>query len=346
MKISVLHAGLAEPHAGWIAVDEFGGILAKLFNAEILSTKKASGSGLRGLFNGGKRYEAAKTDGGDALIVIARQPGGLSMINGIKDCRKKFDRIFGVVTDSYFHAGYMEESALYDMITVTAHEDVAFPQEKFGIRVEQMYQGADCLQWAPRSAKKREIDIIGFGRIPKNYHSAFTRTFHSPDSPYLYLHSPLGNLTGESVPIERGMLFKLLHRTRMSLAFNLFVDTEGNRPRSMMVTSRWMESLLAGCIVAGKKPVSRMADEMLFWPEVTVELSDNPGEATNELKQILADNDRLEVQRRINMANMIRHHDWRHRITDFCTMTGLPRPATLPDDIERLEALAEQTMKN
>lgn len=72
------------------------------------------------------------------------------------------------------------------------------------------------------------------------------------------------------------MLFKLLHRSRISLAFHLFVEPQGNRPRSMMVTSRWLESLLSGCIVAGKRPVSRMADDMLFWPGATTELSDEP----------------------------------------------------------------------
>jgi len=345
MKVSVLHAGIAEPHAGWAAVDELGIIFANLFDAEILSTKTPSRSGLLGYFHE-KKSEKIATSGGDALIVVARHPGGLSMINSIKECRQKFDRIFGVVTDSYFHAGYLKETALYDMITVTAHEDMTYPREKFSIRVEQMYQGADCLQWVPRTAQLRAIDMIGFGRMPNRYHSAFTKEFHSPTSPYIYLHSPLGNLKGESVALERGMLFKLLHRSSISLAFNLFVDPDGNRPRSMMVTSRWLESLLAGCIIAGKRPISRMAEEMLFWPGVTVELSESPEEATDELKKILTDNERLDEQRRINMATMISHHDWRHRIADFCTMTGLPCPATLKDDLERLEALAEATRKN
>ena len=89
------------------------------------------------------------------------------------------------------------------------------------------------------------------------------------------------------------MLFKLLHRTRIALAFNLLVEPEGERPRSMMVTSRWLESLLSGCIVAGRRPVSRMADEMLFWPNATVELSEDPETASEEIITLLLNNDSL-----------------------------------------------------
>jgi hypothetical protein len=165
--------------------------------------------------------------------------------------------------------------------------------------------------------------------------------FHDPASPHLYLHSPLGNITGASVHLERGMLFKLLHRTRISLAFHLYVEPQGNRPRSMMVTSRWLESLLSGCIVAGKRPVSRMADEMLFWPGATVELADDPRQAGEEVLDLLRRNDGLAAQRRSNIRHAILHHDWRYRIRTLCGLFGLPLPAALEEDIGRLAALAE-----
>jgi hypothetical protein len=345
MKITVLYAGLAEPHAGWAAVDELAELIGAYFHAEILSTKKATPPWPLNRFHQGKKFEPIETAGGDVLIVIARQPGGLAMINGIANCRKKFGRIFGIVTDSYFRDGYMDETGLFDMITVTSHDDMAYPNKKFGVKVHQLYQGADCLAWAPRTRKVRDIDIIGFGRIPKNYHTRFTHCFHRAESPYLYLHSPLGNLTGSSVHLERGMLFKVLQRTRISLAFNLFVETDGNRPRSMMVTSRWLESLLAGCIVAGRRPVSRMADEMLFWPGATIELSENPEIATEELNTLLADNDSMEEQRLVNISQMIANHDWRHRIVEFSNMTGLPRPEMLSNDIEKLGELGASFTK-
>ncbi len=340
MKISVLYAGLASPHAGWVAIDELAELLAHYFQAEVLSPKPVAGPWLNRLLHPHQaHFEPLQTAGGDVLIVVARGPGDLGMINAIPDCRKKFGKIYGFVTDSYFQAGFVKETALFDAITVTAHEDVAFPKSRYAIPVHQLYQGADCLTWAPRQIMHREIDVIGFGRTPPSYQACFSRRFHPANSPYLYLHSPLGNLSGANVPLERGMLFKLLHRTRISLAFHLYVEPQGDRPRSMMVTSRWLESLLSGCIVVGRRPVSRMADEMLFWPEATLELSEDPPTAADELANLLARNDSLAQQRRSNIFNTLSHHDWRYRMSTLCSLFNLEPPQGLRDDIEHLQAL-------
>ncbi len=342
MKISVLYAGLASPHAGWVAIDELAELFAHYFNAEILSPKLIPRQGIDRLVHRNTLvHEPLQTSGGDVLIVVARGPGDLALINSIPDCRHKFGKIYGVMIDSYFQTGYVKETALFDAITVTAHEDIDFPKSQYKIPVHQLYQGADCLTWAPKTFKTREIDIMSFGRTPPSYHSKFSTRFHPAISPYLYLHSPLGNLTGPSVRLERGMLFKLLHRTRISLAFNLFIEPQGDRPRSMMVTSRWLESLLAGCIVAGRRPVSRMADDMLFWPKSTVELSDDPEIASDELIKLLLNNDDLEEQRRSNIYHTISNHDWRYRIESFCKMMNIQIPQSLSDDLMCVHDLAE-----
>jgi hypothetical protein len=216
---------------------------------------------------------------------------------------------------------------------------MAFPQNRFQIPVHQLYQGADCLTWVPRLPHHRDIDVMGFGRTPPSYQACFSQRFHQSSSPYLYLHSPLGNLSGASVHLERGMLFKLLQRTRISLAFHLYVEPQGGRPRAMMVTSRWLESLLSGCIVAGRRPVSRMADEMLCWPGATLELSEHPQTAADELEALLLRNDTLATQRRTNMAEMLARHDWRYRIQAFCSLMNLPVPAKLLADLVRVQEL-------
>ena len=340
MKISVLYAGLSSPHAGWVAIDELAELLAKYFQAEVLSPKPKSDSWLGHMIQPHHaRFEPLHTTGGDVLIVVARSPSDLGMINTIQNCRKKFTKIFGFITDSYFQPGFVKETALFDAITVTAHDDVDYPKTRFGIPVYQLYQGADCQTWVPREWKDREIEIMSFGRTPPSYHACFSQCFHSASSPNLYLHSPLGNISGDSVHLERGMLFKLLHRTRISLAFNLYVEPQGDRPRSMMVTSRWLESLLSGCIVAGRRPVSRMSDDMLCWPDATIELSEDPQSAADELVELLSQNDSLEKQRRTNIFQMLSLHDWRYRIEDFCQLMDLPVPEALHNDVAHLQEL-------
>ncbi len=340
MKMTVLYAGQSSPHAGWAAIDELALILARVFNAELLSPAIAPNPLLRRLSGREKLHFAPlECAGGDVLFVVARGPEDLAMVRAIHNVRSKFQRIHAFVTDSYFRAGFYAETALFDSITVTAHEDVDFPAQKFGIQVHQLYQGTDALQWAPRQSHAREIDIMSFGRTPPSYQSALTQAFHNMDSPYLYLHSPLGNLSGPTVQVERAMLFKLLHRTRISLAFHLLIEPQGGRPRSMMVTSRWLESLLSGCVVAGRRPVSRMADEMLDWPGSTLELSTVPQEAVQELQRLLQDEDALHAQRRINVQNTLQRHDWRQRILTLCALNHWEVPQTLQDELQQLDAL-------
>jgi hypothetical protein len=343
MKIAVLCAGHAQPHAGWAAIDELADLLVHYFDGELLSPRRAPQAWTARLTRRHQpRYHPLSCSGADVLIVVAHSPTDLGLIDAIPDCRRKFGRIHAWVTDSYFHEGFGQATARYDSITVTAHEDVAFARDRFGVEVHQLYQGADCLTWVPRREMPREIDLIGFGRMPPSYHERFAQMFHAPDSPHLYLHSPLGNVTGPSVHRERGMLFKLLHRTQVSLAFHLYVEPQGDRPRSMMVTSRWLESLLSGCIVAGKRPVSRMADDMLFWPGATVELADDPRQAGEEVLDLLARRDELAGQRRSNIRHMLLHHDWRDRIRTLCDLFALPVPAALVEDLGRVRALADE----
>lgn len=340
MKISILYAGLATPHASWVAIDELAELLACYFQAEVLSPRHIAGSWLnRRIRPHQVYYDPLQATGGDVLLVVARGPGDLGMVNAIPNCRKIYSKIYGIITDSYFQGGFNRETVQFDAITVTAHEDVDFPRKRFNIPVHQLYQGADCLTWVPREMKRREIDVIGFGRNPPSYHACFSRRFHHSNSPYLYLHSPLGNLSGPSVQLERGMLFKLLQRSCISLAFNLYVEPQGDRPRSMMVTSRWLESLLSGCIVAGRRPVSRMADEMLFWPDATLQLSEDAQTASDQLVSLLERKDELTQQRRTNIYHMLNTHDWRYRIATLCNLFDLPVPMALQNDTAELKEL-------
>ena len=341
MKLTVLCAGLRQPHAGWAAIDELAQLLARYFGAELLSPRPlAAGWAGRLLHRGGSRFAPVDTAGGDMLLVVARGPDDLRLIDAIPDARRRFGRIHAWVTDSYHWAGFGRITSAYDALTVTAAEDVEPVALRFGIPVHHVYQGADGLSWAPRREHPRDIDLIGFGRTPPSYHGHFVERFHRPESPHLYLHSPLGHLAGPGVHRERAMLFKLLQRTRIALAFHLFVEPQHDRPRSMMVTSRWLESLLSGCIVAGKRPVSRMASEMLFWPQATLELADDPVEAGEQLLQLFGRDDELRAQRRNNIRNTLLHHDWRDRMLQLCRLFDMPVPQSLRNDRERLHELA------
>lgn len=343
MKISVLCTGFSHPHVGWVAIDELAKLMVYYFDAELLSPVRLKAPWpMRTIRPHRQHFETIDTKGGDVLFVVAHSPGDLEAIKAIPRCRQKFKKIYAWVTDSYFYADFPLETAWFDAITVTAIEDMPFVENKFKIEVKHLYQGADCLTWVPKTleASQRSIDLIGFGRNPPSYHKAFSRHFHDAASPYLYLHSPLGNISGPDVHTERGMLFKLLQRSKVSMAFHLFVEPQVDRPRSMMVTSRWLESLLSGCIVAGQRPQSQMADDMLCWPGSTLELSSQPLQAVEQLEHIFTNDNEFHDQRRLNIHEMLLRHDWRKRIQVICNLWNWPIPHALQQDLEKIARLA------
>lgn len=343
MKCTVLSAGPANPHAGWVAVDELASLLQHHFGATWRSPRSVPDHALRRLTGRARPcFERLPPDeGGDVLFVVARDPGDLAMVSAVPDARRRYARIHAFVTDSYFKPGYPAQTALYDSITVTAHEDADHPRQRFGIRVDHLHQGIDGLRWAPRGTPaRREIDLIAYGRTPPSFHRALTEAFHDPASPFLYLHSPLGNLRGPTVERERGMLFKLLHRSHVSLAFHLYVEPEHQRPRSMMVTSRWLESLVAGCLVAGQRPVSRMADDMLPWEGATIELPPESAATVEALKALLPEREGWQAQRARNVAEVLRRHDWRWRLRRLAELNAWAEPPSLTEELEQVLALA------
>ena len=109
----------------------------------------------------------------------------------------------------------------------------------------------------------------------------------------------------------------------------------------MMVTSRWLESLLSGCIVVGRRPISRMADEMLNWNNATLELPESPQDAADALQLLLADNDIQTEQRRLNIYNTMRQHDWRARMSSLCALHGWEPPSILKEELEQLAQRCE-----
>jgi hypothetical protein len=263
-------------------------------------------------------------------------------LSSLVDSRKRFRKIAGYVIDSYFTEGFDSSVISYDHIFTTTQEGADLVRAKFSVSSSVLRQGFDCLTWASVDPA-RSIDLIGFGRQPASYHREFQRSFHSGHSNILYLHSPIGAKVGSAVWEERPMMLKLLQRSKMSLAFHLLVEPEEARPRAAnFVTSRWFESLAAGCIVVGKRPLGEMAAEMFDWPNALIELPDAPSVAADLIKSLAGDVKFLRETRTRNVIEMCRRHDWRSRIRDIYERFQLSLPESLKVEIIALEELASK----
>jgi hypothetical protein len=279
---------------------------------------------------------------GELLLVVARSPSDLRMLQSVPNAKTRFRYIAAYVIDSYFTDDFGVSTKWYDHVFCTTQEGVKTVEECFGVPSSILRQGFDCLNWASISPE-RGIDLIGFGRQPESFHRAFQEAFHRSQSSLMYLHSPIGTALGPDVWTERPMILKLLQKSKISLAFNLSIEPVGSRPRAeSFLTNRWLESLASGCVVVGKRPPGQMAQEMLCWPDATIELPDDAREAPDVIATLASDTTFLRKTRLRNVIEMCVRHDWRYRIRDILNHFNLELPAALSSELALLESLPEK----
>lgn len=327
---------------GWVCIDEFEDLFAELGGATIVAPRMRPHlprvlSRVRDRVLSDVSIGADETLEGDLLLIVARSPSDLQALRAVKDWRRRFRHVAGYVIDSYFFGGYSSITRQFDHIFTATSDGADFVQKTFGVPSSVLRQGFDCLRWHSIS-DDRSIDLIGFGRQPPSFHQCFQKEFHRADSPLLYLHSPIGVTRGPQVRTERAMMLKLIQRSKLALAFHLLVEPQGSRPMAMFLSNRWLESLAVGCIVVGKRPTGEMAEEMLNWPDATVELPDDAAAAAAVVIELATNAAYLSAARRRNVMHMCAQHDWRYRIRDVLGHFGLPTPPRLRAELDALAA--------
>jgi len=137
------------------------------------------------------------------------------------------------------------------------------------------------------------------------------------------------------------MLYDVLRRSKILLTFDTQFQSERKFPYSF-VTLRWFDGAGAGCALVGKRPTTPLVDELLNWPDSTIELPDSPSESIPVIQALLADVDRLHSIHRRNHYQALQQHDWRWRFKQLWTDSELPTPNPLTMALEQLTQRLEQ----
>jgi len=129
-------------------------------------------------------------------------------------------------------------------------------------------------------------------------------------------------------------------RAKVVLAFtNLVSPAEYTHPTREYVTSRWLDALAGGALVAGRRPREEGSDELL-WEGATVDLPVDDLEAGMvQLALRLADwspRETLALQ-----VEALRRLDWRLRLRVLATELGLECPALARSEHHLAAALQE-----
>lgn len=161
----------------------------------------------------------------------------------------------------------------------------------------------------------RPVTYLAYGRQPRPLMDRLSHAANVKGSPHLLYHTAhVANPFIRDYYAHRRMFWSLSERSVFSFAYSgTEVDPLDRFPYSL-VGQRWFEAIAAGCVVVGRRPAGEEADELLDWPDATLELDADPEAAVAQLHAWLKDPDRLREIGLRNAAKARERHDWTHRL--------------------------------
>lgn len=169
------------------------------------------------------------------------------------------------------------------------------------------------------SRRDRPLTFLAYGRQPKPLIEKISYTFNVKNSQHFLYHTNHMNISAiNDYYAHRRMFWSILERSIFAFAFTSFDEERRQNSRFpfSFVGQRWFEAMTAGCVVVGQRPTGEEADQLLDWPDSTLELERDPDAAIEQLLDWLGDPDRLTSIGLRNAAKTREKHDWTARL-DF-----------------------------
>jgi len=276
---------------------------------------------------------------------VAMSAWDLQVFEAVRGYRERFDVLAGYVFDAWgSYPAFLRE---FDALFISLPEEVQRWEQRLGVRPSVLPFAADALGHSAHE-QERSVDLLSYGRLPREYLAHFLERFGRPDSRHLFVRiegrlpddHPARPLAERADLHYYASLRRLLKRSKASLCFDTLSPGPRQFPHSV-VTLRWYEAFAAGCVAVGSRPVTPEAERRLCWPEAHLDLPATPGLAADFLADLFEDPERLNRIRLRNTYYALTLHDWRHRLRDVFTTLGLAIPAGLRSELERLAERAE-----
>ena len=167
------------------------------------------------------------------------------------------------------------------------------------------------------SRRDRPLTFLAYGRQPKPLIEKISCTFNVKGSKHFLYHTSHMNISAiTDYHAHRRMFWSILERSVFAFAFASFDEERKQLSRFpfSFVGQRWFEAMAAGCVVVGQRPTGKEADQLLDWPDSTLELDRDPDAAIEQLLDWLGDPDRLASIGLRNAARTREKHDWTARL--------------------------------
>jgi Glycosyl transferases group 1 len=202
----------------------------------------------------------------------------------------------------------------FDLLCLPFRQPIAELRSQLDAEILHVPLGVDTTL-CDGARQDRPLTVLAYGRQPRPLLDRLSREFNTRGSPHFLYHT--GHMAISNIKdyhAHRRMFWSLSERSIFSFAFSgTEVDPKQRFPYAL-VGQRWFEALSAGCVVVGRRPVGEEPDELLDWPDATLELDAEPEAALAQLHEWLGDRDRLREIGLRNAAKAREKHDWSHRL--------------------------------
>ena len=270
--------------------------------------------------------------------------------------RRRFRRVYAYVFDSIFPSSEIERSAFrrsfsrfsrtvsaLDHLFLSCRSAVEIGALCYGIPVSYVPLAADVEKFGSMQPS-RPITVNAYGRQQTAHLQVLADAYNRNDTDRsVHFTSHLSGMVIADPVRHRAFFWKMLAMSRIALAYDILQVGGGRKLPYTFVGQRWFESLAAGCVVVGYRPKCAEAEELLNWPDATIESPEEPAAFLRFIENLLADHSRLDAIRVSNYCNMAAAHDWGHRIELMLQALELEPADALRRRILRLERLARSS---
>jgi hypothetical protein len=309
---------------GWTPIQHMVSVAAQLFEAQVIALDHTAPAGVAKALSVLNRRD--RNCGDETCLMVCAGPGDLMKLLRVEGWRKRFRFIAAWIIDSFWTGHFssvLRFSNPFDQFFVTSIEDLDLWKQITGVPTSWLPWGADVLG-AGRMSAQREWDITRIGRQPPEWADDEATEQASAGRGIKFRGRPSD--TGLTLLQNHRLLMDTYGNTKYILAFSNAVNPEiYTHPTRQYVTGRWVDSLSCGATVAGIRPRSETADELL-WAGATLEF---PSIRRDEGLQVLADAlagwDPGIAAHNHHMA--LQKLDWRWRFATLATLFRLHPPA-------------------
>jgi Glycosyl transferases group 1 len=271
------------------------------------------------------------------LLVIGVLPRFLLSVFSLGPLLDQFDLRVGYLLDG-FNPHQLNRPPLrhidhlFTMSAELAHE----VKDIHDINASFLPLGIDTTKFG-KYKTDRPIDIISYGRTQRQVHQHLQYYYNQQNgnSDRFYLHSTFAHADVFSLKEHVTLLTRLLTRAKINLCFEpSYVERfRGYSP----ISYRWFEGWAAGCAIVGTKPFGEGVDQLLDWPDSTLDIPEHSNDWVSFFEHLLDDPARLAEISQRNYWECRSRHDWRYRIQDLLKTLNLPIPERLTTEINQLK---------